>query len=309
MKNILFFILVLVSARVGAQKINFTDPTNEWLVRTETVTPGSPQRYGVHYHRFYINGDTNINSNTYYELRSYNGDWKTDRHEAYVRYDSAANSMYLAAQPTDILLYNFNLSVGDTVFCPWSSTYANMNYTVISIDPILLNNVYHKKFSLQVTDSSIVDLFGTYATIIEGVGCTTGPLDLLSGDRDIAVHNEISRYVTCFKNQGIYPIPSYSGCSDSLIKVLLDVEVSVPGQNMLVVYPQPATTYANIQLPQTIKSGTLHLYNQVGQTLHTEAIRNKAQVQVNAPTTPGLYYYRVLDNTTRQAWQGKILFE
>ncbi|HEY9177707.1 MAG TPA: T9SS type A sorting domain-containing protein [Flavipsychrobacter sp.] len=308
MKNILFFILLLVSAQVDAQKINFTDPTNEWYVSTRIESPGQPNRFPVKNEKFYYSGDTTINNTVYRQMRNYRADSKANIGAGLIRYDSSTNKVYIYRPSGDLVLYDYNLNVGDTFYSAYSSYYTNIYYTVIKADSTLVNNTYHKRWELQVTDTAFVDVYGELYVVVEGLGCLNAPLDPLYGDRSLIFYNELNRWITCFKNSGNYPSP-YTACSDSLVKVLLDVEAPALGQNNLSVYPQPATTYANIQLPEAIKSGTLYLYNQVGQTLRSEAIQGKTMITVDAPATPGLYYYRITNNATGAMWQGKLLFE
>lgn len=309
MKNLILLLPLLLSLQsLGQSKINFADTSNRWLNVSRTITPGSIPRENYHYHQYYYGTDTIINSNTYHELRSYYVSWKIARREGFVRYDTSSNKVYMIVYGNEVLLYDFNLTIGDTVFCPLSSTYQNMNYTVVNIDTVLINNAEHKRFSLKVTDSSIVDMFSQTASVIEGIGCTTGPLDLLTGDQLIVNTGEVSRHLSCFMNNGISPYPYFQNCPSHLMGVD-NISEFASGITQPLVYPQPATTLANIQLAETIKTGTLYLFNQYGQMLYREIIHDKVDITVNAPATPGLYYYCITNNTTGKVWQGKLLFE
>lgn len=300
---IALFLLSTPVLHTDAQKISFTDPTNEWYVSTRTEAPGQPNRFPVTNEKFHYQGDTTINNLVYNKLQNI---WKYVA--ALVRYDSADNKVYVYNPSGDYVLYDYNLNIGDTFYSPNAYYNTGIYYTVITKDSMLVNNVLHARWILKVTDTAFVDVHGESYVVVEGLGCLNAPLDPLFGDRSLVYYYELNRWLTCFKNNGSYPSP-YSSCSDSLVKVLLDVEVPFQKTVNLTVYPQPATTHANIQLTETIKTGTLYLFNQMGQTLHTEHIQDKQHVRLNAPALPGLYYYRITDNTTGKAWQGKLVFE
>lgn len=305
---LILFSLYASLSSADAQKISFTDLTNEWYVSTRTEVPGQPNRFTVKNEKFYYSGDTTINNLVYSKMRNYKADSKADIAAGLIRYDSADNKVYVYNPTGDLTLYDYNLDLGDTFYSANAYYYTGIYYAVIAKDSTLVNNTYHKKWQLQVTDTAFVDVYGETFVVVEGLGCMNAPLDPLLGDRPLVFYNELNRWITCFKNNGSYPSP-YSSCSDSLVKVLLNVEVPVSKQNTLVVYPQPAFTHANIEFAETINTGTLYLYNLVGQTIHTETIYKKSEVKVGAPTLPGLYYYRITDNTTSRIWQGKLLFE
>ncbi len=305
MKKLILILLSLYASLSSsdAQKISFTDPTNEWYVSTRTEAPGQPNRFPVTNEKFHYQGDTTINNLVYNKLQNI---WKYVA--ALVRYDSADNKVYVYNSSGDYVLYDYNLNIGDTFYSPNAYYNTGIYYTVTTKDSMLVNNVLHARWILKVTDTAFVDVHGESYVVVEGLGCLNAPLDPLFGDRSLVYYYELNRWITCFKNNGSYPSP-YSSCSDSLVKILLDVEAPASIQNTLVVYPQPATRHAIIKFAATVKTGTIYLFNQVGQTIHTETIHDKSEVKVNAPALPGLYYYRITDNTTGKAWQGKLLFE
>lgn len=302
-----FFLLAITGSYTQAQKISFTDLTNEWYVRVNTGHPV----YDTSYYKYYYRGVADIDSVVYNKMYRLDPKDKTDMQIALVRHDSTDNIIYLYTSNGDYPLYNYNWSIGDTVHSQGNMYDSGLYHIVTKVDSILLNNVYHRVFYLKVIDSKFLSWGLTYY-VIEGIGWPGGPLGPSGGWGDwhfYASVRSIWQSVLCFKNQGIYPAPRFLSCSDSFVKVMLDVEVPASKQNTLVVYPQPATTHANIQLTETIKTGTLYLFNQMGQTLLTEHIQDKQHIRLNAPALPGLYYYRITDNTTGKAWQGKVLFE
>lgn len=305
----LYFTLVFISLAIStqAQKINFTDTSNIWIIATSSVNPGQILRHTTAYEKYYYNGDTTINGIIYYEMRCYVPSTKTDHFSTFVRYDSIDNKVYIFYQYTDIVLYDYNLKIGDTFYAPFSYYYPDLYYTVTNVDSVLIKNVYHKQFQLQVTDSSFVDLWYTSHRYVEGIGCISAPLDHLSGERKLIYFAETSRGIMCFKNQGTY---LSQNCSDDFVKEKLSVGQSMQTGKIIQLYPQPASSVVNIQLPAKILSGSLSVFNQLGQVVISSSIAYSELLEIHNPgNLHGLYYYRISDHTETKIYSGKILFE
>lgn len=300
----ILFLLSTSFSYSEAQKIYFGDTSNYWgfLSRRENAGNGHTFYWAYTARRYSTTQFIQTNNKTYSYLYDYH------YRSAYIHEDTVAGKIYCRlsqADTAEYVLFDYNLSTGDTftspVMAPGETVYSKC--VIQGIDSIKLNGYWHRRFHgryFQPYPDTLI--------FIEGIGAKT-PLVTLTGPFPGDTHtNDNLVMLMCFTNHGAVPQKDTGymfNCGDSVLHVRQDAIYS----RTLPVYPQPAITYATIQLPGTIKTGALFLYNQVGQTLHTEAIRDKAQVRVNAPATPGLYYYRVLDNTTGQAWQGKILFE
>lgn len=307
MKN-LYFTLVFISliTSAQAQKINFTDSGNAWyvLIGKEMASQGHITGY---FHENYLNGgDTVINSKAYTNFCWYNKSTGATPY-AWVRYDSNARKVYIADSNTELVLYDYNLSVGDTFYAPKiSSPLSQVWHVVDSVDSIQINGTFHKTFYLKVGDANLyINEYARDYTIIEGIGCSAGPLYPLYGTAGITAYNERSRGVICFKNNGIAP-PIYTNCKDTALSIY-NSEIS---DKPLSVYPQPATSVVNIQLPITIQSGSVKVYNQLGQEVISNTIANKELLEINNPgPLHGLYYYRITDNTENRIYSGKLIFE
>lgn len=322
MRN-LILILLFVSAQADAQKISFVDTTNEWYVyKVTTITPSGFIVITHTVAHYYYSGRKTINNKDYltvyaesnslryvtkhnsntnnYDTQSIDKS-QTGNILCYVREDSLSGNIYLTDTGTvEYLHYDYNSMVGDTLR-PYTA-YGDA-YFVSVIDSILINNTHHKVMTMQPVKYSN---FSSYRCV-EGIGSLTDPFSLSIIPSSYHVGNTAK--VICFKNQYGHlktnDLPEIN-CVDTNLNVL---NTTNNQSAAIIVHPQPATTYANIQLPEAIKSGALYLYNQVGQKLHIEAIQDKTLIQLDAPATPGLYYYHISDNTTGRNWQGKILFE
>ncbi len=291
----IFLVSLFVCSSTYAQKIYFTDAANRWRVVKDDW--GTTTIIG------YTFEDTIARGGKKYQLlKSNNGD------SVLVRTDSSRQKVYAKVYKGSIqsagqifldsnehLLYDFTLKVGDTF------AYKTFRHYVTNIDSVQIDGVWHKVFNFRDTGSHG---WAPY-TVIEGIGHTQGLLYPL-GPMDF----EGSLVLSCFYRNLVKPAMSKKiNQFDNNMSCYLNIDAEKVRDDHNKVYPQPATTHANIKLPEAIKNGTLYLYNYVGQTLHIEAIQGETQIKLDAPATPGLYYYRITDNNTRRTWQGKLLFE
>ncbi len=325
MKNLIILILLLISIQVDAQKISFVDTTNEWYVfYTTGVTPSG---FIVTTHtvtHYYYSGRKTINGKDYltvsaesnnlryttkynYNTRTYDTQsidkYKSSSIACYVRKDSLSGNIYITytdTGTTEYLRYNNNAIVGDTIR-PYP-VYSDA-YFVAAKDSMLINNTYHQVLTMQPTRYSN---YSTYRSV-EGLGSLTEPFGLSIISSSYHVGNTAK--LICFKNRYGYlqtnGLPDIN-CLDTNLNVL--DTLNNPSAEVRL-SPQPATTFVNIQLPGAVTNATIFIYNRLGQAIFSETIQNSSVIKLNAPATPGLYYYRITDNATGRIWQGKVLFE
>ncbi len=140
-KPILAAFMVILSFTGYTQKIRFTDTSNYW--GSQGIESSSIAYQGIYQYRLCC---TNIfNGLTYYDLHGVLDHWPLD---FYVREDTAAGLVYMwnFQDSVEQVLYNYNLHPGDTIHFE----YANPPFidSVLSVDSMLINGVYHKVFSL-----------------------------------------------------------------------------------------------------------------------------------------------------------------
>lgn len=325
MKNIIILVLLLISVQVGAQKISFVDTTNEWYVFYTTGVTSSGFIVTTHtVTHYYYSGRKTINNKDYltvsaeynslryttkynYSTRTYDTQsidkYKTSSIACYVRKDSLSGNVYITYTDTgteEYLRYNDNAIVGDTMR-PYP-TYSDA-YVVAAKDSVLINNTYHQVLTMQPIRYSN---YSTYRSV-EGLGSSTEPFGLSIISSTYHVGNTAK--LICFKNRYGYlqtnDLPDIN-CLDTNLNVL-DTHNNPSAEVRL--FPQPATTSVNIQLPRAVTNVTIFIYNRLGQAIFSQTIQKSSVIQLNAPAAPGLYYYRITDNTAGTIWQGKILFE
>lgn len=88
----------------------------------------------------------------------------------------------------------------------------------------------------------------------------------------------------------------------------LDVK-TVSNQNRVsTVVPNPVIASSVITLPYSIPSCDVVIINSIGQTIFKTIFENKNELLIgDRITTPGIYFYRVTDNTTSRILTGTFV--
>ena len=107
--------------------------------------------------------------------------------------------------------------------------------------------------------------------------------------------------------------PTYCSVTDTLIIDVTLTGVSAPNNtNTLKVYPNPAKDFVIINTGNyaSMSNYTLKIENTLGQTVYTTAI-NQAQFQVNVNSFGGLgvYFVKIIDNTSNVVSTKKIILQ
>ncbi len=183
MRILLLFALLTFFNDVHSQVPDFLGNNPEWYSEEpdDTQYPCLPK----HYYTVYLNGEQTFGSYTYkkafrHGVTNYTlfadpnqyppgyctGSDPIDQFEGYIRQDSLKFYTYISGQ--DSLLYDFDLQLGDTT--PETSVFFSGGWIVTSIDSVLINGFYAKKFYLHNDLMSMTD--STF--ILQGVGCGGG---------------------------------------------------------------------------------------------------------------------------------------
>lgn len=317
----LLFICLITSSY--AQNISFTDTTNEWYVvnkRAASSAGVSISTFTI-YH-YYYSGSKNINNKDYQivvgtsqsvRYSVYNNDTQSINRDSgiihhYVRKDTASGDIYATISDTstsEFRLYHNQANIGDTL--KTQNIFGAYLFQIVdSIKTVSINNQSYQMYYVMCRSGS----YSRYA-YIDGLGSLSDPFQLSTAS---PVHIVSSSYVTCFRNQYGYLQTNdiTLNCHDTSINKYLTVQPDNGNRITQThkVYPQPATTIANIQLPEKLQSGSITVFNPLGQVVHTEAINSKELLEIyNTGNLHGMYYYRITDNTENKVYSGKMLFE
>ena len=188
-----------------------------------------------------------------------------------MRQDTAHKKVYLClpTDTTDVLLYDFNLQVGDTL----PPTYINAGHLayVTSISSVLIGTTYRKKYNMSGF------------SYIEGIGSTQGLLYQKNDDGGSDLNCFSQNHVT------LYPSITDSCSSTVSIKAIKNNLAS-----NIVIYPNPAQNNFTIQTNTNDKQ-TLQVFDVNGKLVLTQTINGT--INIDASTlAQGVYNVSVTNN-------------
>ena len=256
MKYIVLILLITVlNAQVSyCQKIHFCDTTNQW------ITFGHDTIYGGEAISFFkirpwsgsywpLYGG--LAWNYYYDLDdsfSLSGHLSTQDYT--VREDTDLGIVYIYSLDTEYILYNYNLHFGDTVHQHYFEGVDSCVYQVVQLDSVVINGVYHKKFTMHELDTVHPYRPGwdTLYTYVEGIGSLFKPI---SNTRDLLYNHAL---LHCFTNQGIQPVVDISFPYPSMTDTEYFTNSCIPVEtanaelvtSVITLSPNPATSQVTI---------------------------------------------------------------
>ncbi len=320
-KLVLFTVILLSSIPSFAQKISFTDTSNVWSLIDSNIgcCIPIPTRYTT---AFFDSTTFNYHGNTYrYLITSI----------ATIPVRESAGRIYFLDLPDSVekVMYDFNLVVNDTL----RTNYAQDKYIawVTNIDSTQLAGIWYKVWHFGGTDSVLYypDSVRTLVyNVIEGIGSTNGPLYPASPYS----LTSFSQQLLCFKNYVVAtstplskPVVAYafnyisyydndSSCAafyadHSHTIIGGDAVGQLPLQsNNVKVVPNPANESCTFIFPYSLKSGTLIVVNELGQSVINITFTNKNAILIgNRLKARGVFFYHVLNNENGQSFSGKII--
>tara|TARA_B100000809_G_C15111212_1_gene520689 strand:+ start:924 stop:1763 length:840 start_codon:yes stop_codon:yes gene_type:complete len=247
MKKILLILSTLFTLNSFSQTY-FPFPDSLGIWRQASFVPADVSHTHIKGYPYvlYINGDTTISTYVYHKLfisdstynfdssnSKYYGAIREDNKKIYFHPDSTYNAIhyypFCNATPLnfndEFLLYDFGVTLGDTVFYPaFDSTFI----IITSVDSILIQNDFRKKYSYSIhTNASFCWGAGNYT---EGIGSNQSGLF-----SHIIGYFENSEGLSCFEDVEVF----YSNVTDCT-NPLLSVNENTEALN-LKVYPNPTT--------------------------------------------------------------------
>ncbi len=310
MKNIILIFTIFLSSTFTRAQTNiyhaFPDSNAYWSETSWFVTFPS-FCHVINIQTIYIFGDTILGTNTYHKIFKYGyisstncpsqGNYYTKYYLGALRQDTIQKKVYYypSTSSNEELLYDFNLTIGDTL--PISFNMGQQD-TVYSIDSVLIGNSYRKRFILKSINNTFPPPDTSYA-IIEGVGSTFGLLSTMD------ISSESGSVLICFADNGQY-YPANSNC-------LLSVNVSeINNQPINVtIVPNPFYVETILQTDKSLSKATLAIYNSLGQKVkQLENMNGQTNILRRENLVSGLYYYQILvDNNILKTDKFLILDE
>jgi hypothetical protein len=272
MKKILFFLLFFcITNLLNAQSSVYHPFPIDSAVWRMDVSMTSCGGYCYTYDLKML-GDTIIGSLSYKKILGYN---------RALRDDPIQKKVYIYSYPynQEYLLYDFSLSVGDTVSNWWSEMSGPFGETFVisSVDSVLINSQYRKRLTIQQSG-------GWFSVqIMEGIGSGQGLFMVLMPFE----HYEL---LTCFQGDGalIYSNGSHTSCGD----LLSSKEINYLQTNVAV-FPNPSN--GKFQIKTEVGFNQLEITDVLGKTIYKSEIKNRSAEIDLSDKLPGIYFVRLSD--------------
>ena len=213
-----------------------------------------------------------------------------------IRNDIANKKVYivLADSVNEIVFYDFNLSVGDTLNGYFALDFVNyicQNPIVISIDSIQIGTSSRKR-------SEVAGMM-CESYIIEGIGSDRGLIEPMST-------MEEGGYLVCFKQNGqtLYPDTS------NLCSLVTDIPEYHLIEYEFGVFPNPANSILNVILPEDFNFSCTHLeiVNVTGQKVSEHKIISK-HTEIKTKQLPeGIYILKIFRKEIVMASEKFIIY-
>lgn len=288
--TIIFSVLLLPSILLGQVIDHFDNLDSKWNV-ARTYPAGNQQNpnfvattttvYGYH-------GDTIINSELWFKLYSSNDSLFQNNliFRGLIRTENN-KVLYLDTLNQFDTLYDFNLSVGDSVLFDLYGSYPEW-IPVISVDSIQINGAFYHRIKFAEPSISAFDWLDE--EWIEGIGSKHGPLFPAF---PVKFSEEVpdSMLLTCTysDNQQIWQHPSYASCYVNIVLRVDNFEYSD-----FKIYPNPFSSQIIIENNKNEKY-TLTIINSLGQVIRQEQLESNTETIDLPELKAGIYLLRIND--------------
>ncbi len=306
MKKIVILFTYIVASLSAFPQANVYHkfPTADAIWRESS---GGYQSMNCRDYQYIVMGDTMIGSLVYHKLQLSGVQYAEDQwgnctstivsyynyYEGEYREDILAKRIYFHSQyyPSDTLLYDFNLNLGDSLSPSLTNNQSYSQNMVTSVDSVLVGYEYRKRFGISSGASA------DYVYLIEGLGSTFGLFGFL------APPFEFGSSLVCFKQNGITLYPDTSSTCD----LLTGIKNKRITDEAFTIFPNPFHESFEIQIPLTSDKVDFILYDLLSRPIYTTSEINNKRIKVSPVSpAPGIYYYRLMSENNVIA-SGKII--
>jgi hypothetical protein len=169
----------------------------------------------------------------------------------------------VAGETEERLLYDFSVSVGDTLIFN-SMTGMSNYYYVNNIDSILIGNSYRKRITLNTN-------YGAHDVWIEGIGSTTG----LSATWEICWEN-CEAFLACYQENGVMLYPVEYTCN--LCGIVTNLNSII--ENKISIYPNPVDEDLFIDFPDDYKRTSIRISDLSGRIIYRQEVAEIKQIRI-----------------------------
>jgi len=238
--------------------------------------------HGPYYETYALNGDTvilGLNYKKVFEFSNYAGALRESGKIIYFIPDTSSS---------EVVLYNFNLNLGDSVIHPYGGAFCADDTAIVDlVDSIFLSDGYHR-----------ILYFNSFARWIEGIGAMhyfLMPCNVLcvSG----------GPYLECMLTDSGFSYPAnISSCIAGVFGGRTELDD-------VVISPNPISSFANIYLGEKFGNATMRIYTIQGSLVGVEKIQGvKAFEFIRGQLPSGLYFLNFVNDHGGQT-NRKILIE
>jgi hypothetical protein len=292
MKKLLFTcFLTLVLSNTNAQVNEYFKGNPQWGISEFHYFPFPC--YTEYLYNYITIGDTLIDSLVYKKIKrkgyiinnelpnpnsQYNNCPKTvavDNYSPTIYLRSSGKKMYIREQMQDELMYDFNLTVGDTLpvsYSNWSS-----KVVVTDIDIFYTSYGYRKSFS---TSNGF--------KLLEGIGNEQGLLQFIGALLDANVR------LNCYSlNDTAYYLFKGGSCNMNV-----SINSKIGNKEKASITPNPFVNEAILQFNNLQNNATFLVYNTMGQLVQSTIVISSTSKLERNNLPSGLYYYKLKQATS-----------
>lgn len=292
MKKIILIVISAVFAFSNMEAQTYFETKDCWTQATVSDQGGMIIRQ----YQYFVDNDTTINGKVFKTIKArypenseqlqYIGSIRTDSKKVY------ANVVLGVDTINDVLLYDFSVEKGDTVWgLPLSSTanlYTELNMTkvVTGTDSIeLLNGEKRKRIYIDGTEPWI-----------EGIGSVNG---LFNPAYPISTTSTVYNFVSCFKQNNVELYHNNTWCHENCCDLLTKVQKPIESKGNSILYPVATENYVQLE---TFKPATfIEISDAFGRCLKnlSDLALNKYTLDFTNYST-GIYFVIIHFNNSRE---------
>jgi len=284
-KQFLALVLILFSCNIIAQDY-FKFPTSNAIwnhIVTQSMSP--PTEWTV---IDSLGEQIIIDSLTYIEL------YRDDYIIGAIREDTSSRKVFFHNYYSEIVLYDFNLNIDDTIFYSTNLFYNIDYYKVVEfIDSVDVSGQFRKRWFLNNSELDLIDIW------IEGIGSIHRYGLLYPNDPAIVLDGSIP-YFGCFKHDSItyFDENSCTGicpCSNWLVGIISNSEKD---KTTFSIFPIPFDDYLTIYFENNNHTFSfIEILTIDNRLIEKRRINNNQIIKINTSQfKSGLYFIKMIDN-------------
>ncbi|MBX2905566.1 MAG: T9SS type A sorting domain-containing protein [Taibaiella sp.] len=205
-----------------------------------------------------------------------------------IREDIAARRIYYydLAKASERLLYDFSLSIGDTIHTGPSGSADGI---VNNVDIVNIGGVDRTRITFRQLTSTLAWPYGEW---VEGIG--NAGLGGLLGSAMMQPTCDCGTQTVCFANDGVTKYHNANYASIDCDNVFSLTSVADVAEASLIVSPNPARGIVNFRVGNASQFSKLTIADITGKTILTKDVDGLSATSVDTRFfTPGLYVYRL----------------